>query len=65
MIGNIMYGKLCYKIYVIYVKIRNIRKIRIFWYCYEWLLLIIYDGLFFLLRMILMWLVLKYFVKRK
>lgn len=65
MIGNIMYGKLCYKIYVIYVKIRNIRKIRIIWYCYEWLLLIIYDGLFFLLRMILMWLVLKYFVKRK
>lgn len=63
--GNIMYGKLCYKIYVIYVKIRNIRKIRIIWYCYEWLLLIIYDGLFFLLRMILMWLVLKYFVKRK
>lgn len=47
MIGNIMYGKLCYKIYVIYVKIRNIRKIRIIWYCYEWLLLIIYDGLFF------------------
>lgn len=65
MIGNIMYGILCYKIYVIYVKIRNIRKIRIIWYCYEWLLLIIYDGLFFLLRMILMWLVLKYFVKRK
>lgn len=65
MIGNIMYGKLCYKIYVIYVKIRNIRKIRIIWYCYEWLLLKIYDGLFFLLRMILMWLVLKYFVKRK
>lgn len=48
MIGNIMYGILCYKIYVIYVKIRNIRKIRIFWYCYEWLLLIIYDGLFFI-----------------
>lgn len=29
MIGNIMYGKSCYKIYVIHVKIRNIRKIRI------------------------------------
>lgn len=27
MIGNIMYGKLCYKIYVIYVKIRNIREL--------------------------------------
>lgn len=35
MIGNIMYGKSCYKIYVIHVKIRNIRKIRITWYCYE------------------------------
>lgn len=48
MIGNIMYGKSCYKIYVIHVKIRNIRKIRITWYCYEWLLLTIYDGLFFI-----------------
>lgn len=43
-----MYGKSCYKIYVIHVKIRNIRKIRISWYCYEWLLLTIYDGLFFI-----------------
>lgn len=48
MIGNIMYGKSCYKIYVIHVKIRNIRKIRITWYCYEWLLLTIYDRLFFI-----------------
>lgn len=35
MIGNIMYGISGYKIYVIHVKIRNIRKIRITWYCYE------------------------------
>lgn len=40
MIGNIMYGIPCYKIYVIHVKIRNIRKIRI--------KITIYDGLFFI-----------------